>query len=434
MKDVSSIGCSPFTGTQKLRRNKKKWAPLRRDLVFLLISLMCVTACRQTKDQTDRTTGAKPVTDSSLITSCPFFCRDDSGRPVLSWVQQASPSAAARMYYAVYDARRGSFGSPRLIPSATGLEAHGEDMPKLIYGQNGAILAIYNTPNPTPGNPYTGKVSYTQSFDKGVHWTDAAPLVRDSSGSYDQRYFDVAQLPDGQVGVVWLNDSKPDGSSLCFARTQGTQGFSEARVIARHTCQCCRTDLMTDDAGNIHIAWRGIQHDSIRDMMYCRSADSGKHFSTPRRISADNWVIRGCPHTGPSMAANKDGIHFSWFTMGGGGGIYYCRQQSESPTFSPRQTVSDRVSARHPQIIALPTGALALVWDEGAGSGKDIYQRIMLQQRGPSGLLIHTRPLTAKGLNASFPQIIALDNQSALVAYTVYSGQKQQVQYQVVRL
>jgi hypothetical protein len=337
------------------------------------------------------------------------------------------------MYYAIYDAQRGSFGSPRMIPSATGLEAHGEDMPKLIYWGTGSMLAIYNIPNPIAGNPYTGKVLYTQSFDEGRHWTNPVPLVRDSTASYDQRYFDVARLPHGEVGVVWLNDSRPEGSSLCFAQTTGKQGFSKARIIAQHTCQCCRTDLMTDDSGNVHVAWRGIQDDSIRDMMYCRSTDSGQHFSTPQRISPDNWVIRGCPHTGPSMTANKDGIHFSWFTMGGGGGIYYCHQQADT-SFSPRQTVSDRISARHPQLITLAQGALALVWDEGVGSGNNLHQRIMLQQRGPSGLMIHTRSLTGDSQNASFPQIIPLDKQSVLVAYTIYAGQKRQVQYQVVRL
>lgn len=431
-----------FTRTLQVIRHQRPrhsggtlWRAWPTAFALLSIGFFLLGACRGAKAPAgDTAVGARPVADTSLITSCPFLCRDDSGRPVLSWIQQTTPSDPAKMYYAVYDPQHATFGPARPIPSSTGLEAHGEDMPKLLYWGNGNRLAIYNTPHPTPGNPYTGKVFYTQSFDGGAHWTDPTPLVRDSTRSYDQRYFDVARLPDGQAGVVWLNDSRPEGSNLYFAHTLGKQGFSKARVIARHTCQCCRTDLMADDSGNIHVAWRGILEDSIRDMMYCRSVDSGKHFSNPRRISPDNWVIRGCPHTGPSMAANQDGIHFSWFTMGGGGGIYYCHQQGAAQGFSARQTVSDRASARHPQIITLPAGDLAEVWDEGAGSGNAMYQRIMLQQRGPSGLLIHTRVLSAENQNASFPQIIPLDNHAVLVAYTIYAGQKQQVQYQVVQL
>lgn len=26
------------------------------------------------------------------------------------------------------------------------------------------------------------------------------------------------------------------------------------------------------------------------------------------------------------MASNQDGMHFAWFTMGGGGGVYYSRK------------------------------------------------------------------------------------------------------------
>ena len=48
-----------------------------------------------------------------------------------------------------------------------------------------------------------------------------------------------------------------------------------------------------------------------------------KHLHNLQRISQDNWVISGCPHTGPAMAENKEGIHFTWFTGGSGSGIYY---------------------------------------------------------------------------------------------------------------
>jgi hypothetical protein len=242
----------------------------------------------------------------------------------------------------------------------------------------------------------------------------------------------VAVLPNGKTGIVWLNNSKPEGSTLYFASLNGDQGFSKGKVIGKHTCQCCRTDLLVDSSGKINVAWRDIYHDSIRDMFYCYSADTGKTFSDPVRISADNWVVNGCPHTGPSMAENKSGLHFTWFTMGGGGGIYYCHTINNSQSFSPRQAVSRLTSARHPQMIAMPDGDLAIAWDEGVKYGDEIHQRIGLQMRGPDGLLLNNRYLTPDSENTTFPVIKVLNKQNVLVAYTQDDGKRQQVRYKIV--
>lgn len=401
---------------------------------ILLAALLSMGCHNPGKHPASSSAQAVFVADPSFVTSCPFFTSDAAGRPVLSWVRQDSADGMAKVCYAVYSDSSKTFGQPHVVPPAVGVEPHGEDMPKIIFRKNGSILVVYSVKAPRPDNPYTGAVYYTQSFDGGAHWTPEQPLVKDTALSFDQRYFDLDLLPDGEVGIVWLNNSEPHGSTLYFASTQGDQGFSPGKIIGRHTCQCCRTDLMTDSSGRIHVAWRDILGDSVRDMDYCYSADSGKTFSAPVRISPDNWVVNGCPHTGPSMAMNKDGLHFAWFTMGGSGGIYYCHTDNNGLTFSARQPVSSLASARHPQITAMPDNDLVITWDENAGSGEASHQRIALQMRGPSGFLLNTRYLTPDSINAFFPQLKILDDHSALLAYTEENGEKEQVHYQLVDL
>lgn len=405
-------------------------------LLFFLIIASLTSGCQETNktSSSNDEEAAIPVTDTAFNTSCPYLTHNSEGVPVLSWVQENQATQATQIYYAVYIDSIKKFGKPEIISSAANVEPHGEDMPKIIYQKNGNMFAVYSIKNPQPGNPYTGAVYYTRSFDGGEHWTPAHPLITDSSQSFDQRYFDVALLPNDEIGMIWLNNSIPTGSTLFYASTNGKEDFSNKTIIARHTCQCCRTDLLIDAHGNINVAWRNIFNDSIRDMAYAVSKDTGKTFSSPVRISADNWAVDGCPHTGPSMAQNNDGLHFTWFTMGGGGGVYYCHKKANETFFSPRETVSGLPSAKHPQIVALPDNDLAIVWDEGAKYKSAFHQRIGLQLRGPEGLLITTSFLTPDSANASFPQIKILNNQTALLAYTQANGEKQQVRYQLVQL
>lgn len=401
---------------------------------LLFLTLLLFTGCHESgKQAAEPAAHFMAVADTAYNTACSYLTRNARGVPVMSWIQQ-NKEGEARVYYAVFSDSSGRFGSPRAIPASVGVELHGENMPKLVFPENGSMLLIFGIKNPRPGNPYTGAVRYTWSRDGGRHWTPARPLIADTMQSYDQRYFDPALLPNGKVGLVWLSDSRPEGSRLCFAQSEGREGFSPVKVLGRHTCQCCRTDLMVDDSGIIHVAWRNIFQDSIRDMAYCYSKDTGKTFSGPVRISPDNWVVDGCPHTGPSMVKNKSGLHFSWFTMGGGGGVYYCHTRGGGHTFSGREVVSGLSSARHPQMAVMPDQDIAIVWDEGVKDGPGFGQRIGLQLRGPDGLLLNTTYLTSKDRDATFPQILTLDERAVLISYTERKGMRRQVRYGRIRL
>jgi hypothetical protein len=146
------------------------------------------------------------------------------------------------------------FSSPIVIPNSGNIQPHGENMPKIIFKPSGEIIALWGAANPNPRNKYSGLVFYTQSFDNGVSWTPVKPLVNDTA-SYDQRYYDVALMPDGEAGIIWLDNRKTstkEGSALYFSTTNGKNGFDKGRSIAEQCCQCCRTDLYVDRKGGIH--------------------------------------------------------------------------------------------------------------------------------------------------------------------------------------
>jgi hypothetical protein len=365
--------------------------------------------------------------------SCPYLTKDEKGNIILSWIKKTSDSNLV-FSYAVSKDEGKTFGKTVEIPGSNNIHPHGENLPKIVFGKNGEIVAAWGSANPNPKNAYSDLVYYAQSFDNGTTWTTAQKLVKDTAG-YDQRYFDMALLKNGNIAICWLDNrkkTKGEGSGLFFAEATGNLGFENEHFVTGPCCPCCRTDLYVDSKSKIHVLYRGIINDSIRDMEHAISSDNGKTFSMPERISDDNWVINGCPHTGPAMTENKDGIQFTWFTGGNNAGVYYCYSGNEGKTFSEREQISGMAS-RHCQIASV-NNAIAIVWNENFSNGNLSCSRIGIEVRNEKGNDRVKKFITSEKGEASFPVIKAVNKNAALVAYTENIKGKDFVMYKRVEL
>lgn len=375
---------------------------------FLIITLFIV-ACNN-----DNNNGTTELKADNLPGECPYLTTDNKGVPVLSWVRTNADSTTTFCYTRLENGQPGPIVT---IPHSGQIQPHGENLPKIIFKSSGEVIALWGTRSNDGRNKYAGLVSYVQSFDNGKTWTEPKPLVSDTAG-YDQRYYDVALLPSGEAGIIWLDNRKTtklEGSGLYFATTHGRNGFGKEQLISQPCCQCCRTDLFVDHRGNIHAIYRGILQDSIRDMVHIVSTDEGATFSSPSRISADNWVLRGCPHTGPAIAENKEGLQVAWFT-GNPRGSFYARSVDNGLTFSLRSSIS--ASGSHPQLATLTDGSVVIAWDEYLPGGSEGFKRIGLQQRTATGEVTGACYITADTCITSFPVIRPLANNHYLIAYT----------------
>jgi len=362
--------------------------------------------------------------------SCPYFTSDKQGNIFLSWARNLNDSLSV-MCFAVSTNKGRTFGQPFEIPGSTNLHAHAENMPKMLVKPSGEVIAVWGASNPNPENEYCGRIFFSQSFDGGKSWNQPTPLVRDPAG-FDQRYFDLALLPGGEAAIVWLDNRKSpgkEGSALYFAATNGTNGFEGEKRIGESCCECCRTDLFIDSKKNIHIAYRGIINDSIRDMVHIVSSDAGISFSDPRRLSKDNWVIRGCPHTGPAIAENKSGLYFAWYTMGTGTGLYFCSTTDNGNSFSGRDTIREKSSARHPQIESFGDGQMLLAWDETSQTANGLVTSIGIQKRSAEGRRIFTQYITPDTVRATYPVLYPIDGNTALIAYDQETNKTNHVVY-----
>ena len=401
-------------------------------ILIFAICLASIVSCKQNMSSVQITPSSAIQVDSLPGTS-PYLTRDTKGNTVLSWVRDLSDSSSI-FCYAVSENGGKTFGSPIIISSSVNIHPHSENIPKVIFKPSGEILAVWGISNPNPKNKYSGLINSAQSFDNGKTWTEAQPLVTDTA-AFDQRYSDVALLGNGEAAIIWLDNrvtTAKDGAALYFASTNGRNGFQNEKLISQPCCECCRTDLFVDRKNNIHVLYRGIIQDSIRDMVHAVSIDGGKSFSEPKQINDDHWVLNGCPHTGPAMTENEEGLHFAWFTGGGKTGSFYTKTTDNGTSYTGYDSISH--VGRHPQLASFANGELIIVWDETVTHLNQLNKRIGLQIRTAEGANIKTGFITPDNVFSSYPVVSALDENSSLIAYCKKQGEKNFIMYQRVAI
>jgi len=302
--------------------------------------------------------------------TAPYFTRNDKGNPVLCWTEKIDAHGTYRLAFATYDAASGNFGLPISVNGSEGISTSPESMGKVAFKDDGTIIAVFAKPFLREKNPFAGAIYYSISSDQGASWSPPTFLHSDTAHHYGRNFFDIARLKNGEIGAVWLDgrDESIEGSTLYFASTAPDSGFAGETALHRGTCECCRTDLLVDESGSIHVAYRSLMYpaalfgEQARDMAYIHSEDNGRTFSSETPISADNWAIRACPHTGPTLASENGRIHSVWFTAGGTPGLYYAYNTSGTHRFSERQLLT--TTGSHPQSLAIGTDSIFVVYED----------------------------------------------------------------------
>lgn len=346
-----------------------------------------------------------------------YLTHDERGNPVVVWTERRDDDLA--LFFATSTDDGQTFREKIAIPLSADVATHPEGMPKVAFRRDGTIVAAYEKKAPTTENKYASAVCYVMSNDRGMTWTRENFIHSDTVPGKSRSYFDIERLPDGEIGASWLDvtlDAETRGRSVLFARTSPSGIFGNEVLIDSSACQCCRIDVYTDATDNIFVAYRGLMSGpvgkQVRDMMIATSTDHGKTFSSPFRVSVDNWNIDGCPHTGPSLCSNKAGLISLWYTEGSGTGIYYAQKANDDKDFAPRQLVSG--NGHHPQLCA-KDDRTAMLWEENIeydGQKKTVV-RYRIAKEGSEA---ETRTLTPAHVNAFVP-VVTQTKEGFLAAY-----------------
>ncbi|MCP1969543.1 sialidase family protein [Bradyrhizobium elkanii] len=245
--------------------------------------------------------------------------------------------------------------------------------PKLAIDANGNIAVVFSI---FRDQNFNGQVLTTRSTDGGRSF-DAPKAITTNNES--QRFEAIGFDPAGAVFAAWLDKrnrvpaqqrgQKYDGAGLFFASSEdGGATYSDARLVADNTCECCRLALAFDGAGHPVVVFRNIFEGGVRD----HAIVTFSNLATPgeiHRVSRDDWQIAACPHHGPSLTISPEGTyHVTWYTNGKARkGLFYARSRDGGKTFSdPLPVGQPNRSPSRPQIIAGPQG-LVMAWKEFDG-------------------------------------------------------------------
>ena len=294
---------------------------------------------------------------------------------------------------------------------------HSQTAPRIAVAPDGAVLVLYAADRPAAGRrPPVSDLFLARSADGGR--TFAAPVrVSQAAAPTGHAYADLAVGPDGGVVVSWLDGGASDrwkaarpasaprasaghatdehhasgshhavpvrlvhagerhaaptggdpGTTLVVARSpDGGRTFAAPVTVAPGTCPCCRTALDVGPDGAVRVVWRQVWPGGERDAAVATSRDGGRTFGAPVRVYADRWAIDGCPHTGPAVAAGRDGrVHVAWYTGAPRRlGLWHAVSTDGGATFATPTALAAGAPLGQVRAARDGTGAVWLAWED----------------------------------------------------------------------
>lgn len=415
---------------------------------FILLFIIVLISCNKTNNKSI----AKPVNYSqkdtiynlteSKVNSEGAYLFSNNSKKIINWTEWYKNSKKNILKFAFFDDLTKTFGKEITVNPSLGLQMHAESMAKIGITNKGIFYAIYRKKSTNPKFRFAGTIYYSISKDNGATWSDGKKLVSDKS-STSQSFFDIALLPDGELGIVWLDSRKPidknhKGKTLYFAKTKLDKGFVNEKPIAGSTCECCRTDFFIDKNNTIYIAYRNLIDPKeelfdnngtveIRDMYYVTSVDNGKTFTKSQPISRDNWHINGCPHTGPSLAFDGQKVAAVWFTAANNEeGIYYA--YNVNGKFNTRKQLTS--AGHHPQMIALQN-EFYVVYEEYYEQNDKGYDKIVLETINDFSTK-NVKEISKKKTTNNHAVITSINNTNILIAWVNTDTRNPKIMYRIL--
>lgn len=254
------------------------------------------------------------------------------------------------------------------------ISADGENRPKLAFARDGGVLVSWTKPM---GKPYSGEIRLARS-DDGQHFSPPITVHRDRA-EITHRFESMLVAADGRVLLAWIDKRDLEmakggktayrGAAIYAATsTDGGRSFQPERKLADHSCECCRIAAASDADGTPVFMWRHVFAPNERDHAMLRVKADGSP-EVLQRATFDRWKIDGCPHHGPSLAVDADGVrHAVWFNQKDGEGrVFYGRPggaAAANAVTGPRPVGGPR--AEHAD-LAVAGRRIALVWKEFDG-------------------------------------------------------------------
>lgn len=392
----------------------RKHRPKRR-CALIVVCLLVASSVSVAKGQEHKQAQSPPK--SLPGPSMPFVKLDDAGRLHMVFVEDTGEQKLVR-YRQMFGAEQ--IGSVILSPDEH--LSHFPDSPPVVeVTSDGVIHALYTVRVPGPPNVWPVDLRYVTSRDEGRTWS-AYKSLGDTAALVFRGCAAMLEDTRGRLVMSWLEGHPGQAEIGVNTALVKNDAFTYA-FIDDLTCECCATELLRASDGAIWLAYRNKDAYNVRDMYAARMAPGDDTFGPPARIARDDWIVNGCPESGPRLArGDAHTVWAAWFTGGEPRGIYAGRASSATPLFEARELVQgrdDHVSAiGHVAITALPDGRILVAYNcvrDGEGRIEGRFR----QENGWGD------PIQLGG-NGIFPRI-ATNGHAAYLVYTAIDGEAKSI-------
>jgi len=271
---------------------------------ILLTVLFCLCAALVSADGFSFEIVKTPADKNSLAPNICSF----GDHFALSWIDRKS-DGTARLQMASWNGL--SFDKKSLIAQSKQMFANWADIPSLVEAPSGDLYAHWL--NRISSKTYAYGVRIERSVNRGKSWNSLGWLHNDTSAT---EHGFVSLIPEGRrVRAFWLDGrmmSKPKGKMMLRTAILDGDQVKEERVLDEDVCTCCPTSAVELSGGPI-VVYRDRSPQEIRDISFILG--SGRKWSEPTRLQADNWLMPGCPVNGASVATTGNLVAVSRFTV-----------------------------------------------------------------------------------------------------------------------
>jgi hypothetical protein len=352
--------------------------------------------------------GLTPPTFAGLA---PKLAIDHSGYAVFSWLEKV-PGSGGRLRFSVQQ-QGGWSDSVTAVEGPLSTEEFASAF--VLSPRPKEYVAFWTEIKNHEHNDWTEFGYFSRSTDGGRTWSHPVPLATDFSKT-EHSYLSAAVLDSGAVGVTWLDGREtaktpyPAGHYHLMAGMLYPDGqYSGEKMVDDNVCTCCPTGSVSLGSEML-IGYRDRTQDEIRDMDTVRLNEK-LNVDGPYPVHHDGWRINACPTNGPALDARNGETVVAWFSGASGPLLSFSTSADGGKHFSsPREVSAATSTIGHAAISLLPDGSSILAWMESGNPESHLLVRL-IGKDGNLGSVVEV----ARGSGFGYPSMRAQGNSVLLV-------------------
>jgi hypothetical protein len=313
--------------------------------------------------------------------------------------------------------------SVRVNDIAGEVSSHQESSPQMSVRTRSEFYVLWQTRrNDGEGTAlrFARSTNWGESFTKAI---DVDASVKAPS----QSFYTLNVSPSGVVYAAWLDgrdrtQGKPGTAAVYLARsTNRGVSFEPAVRVSLGSCPCCRPSIAFGADKTVHVTWRRVIDDNVRDIYVSTSRDGGATWAAAVRVAEDNWKLNGCPHSGAATLVAGNRLYLAWSTVRDSKAqLYFAWSDNAGATFSPRVALGGSVlDPNHPSMtaagdrIAIAFQGRDRAANRGWGAVNAYYREV-----DAAGKLGPLERIGSAGASASYPVLAFEDPGRIFAAWT----------------